>query len=87
MINCVTRAEDMSTDGRLRIMQQDDGDMIVVIVPASQERRRSESVEFCSVGCGGGRSPHTVKALRDLMTAMRKDNEERKIDNSGEGVV
>lgn len=86
-MNCVTRAEDMSADGRLRIMQQDDGDMIVVIVPPSEERTPSVSVEFCSVGSGGGRSPHTVKVLRLLMAAMRRDNAERKINDSGEGIV
>ena len=86
-MNCVTRAEDMSPDGRLRIIQQDDGDIIVTVVPDSHERRPSASVEFCSVGSGGGRSPHTVKALRDLMAAMRKDNAECASDYSGEGIV
>ena len=30
------------------------------------------SVEFCSCGMGGGRSPKTLKALLALMEAMRK---------------
>lgn len=37
-MQCVTRKEDMSPDGRLRILMEDDGDMIVVVVPASDER-------------------------------------------------
>ena len=41
MIKCVTRAEDMSPDGRLRIWQQEDGDVtegnVNLSIPGSDE--------------------------------------------------
>lgn len=86
MIKCVTRAEDMSPDGRLRIWQQEDGDLIVEIVPESAKEEPSVSVEFCTVGSGGGRSPHTRKALVALMAAIKLDNAESPIPNSGDGI-
>lgn len=75
----VERFEDMSPTGKLRLIEQDDGDMIVAIVPDVEESNRngrlpvSLSVEFCTFG-GGGQSPRTLDALRDLMTAMVLDN-------------
>ncbi len=72
----VTRKEDMSPRGRLRLIFQEDGDVIVVIDPDPDERMRDNSVEFCSVGGGGGRSRHTIEALRALGEAMIKDNTE-----------
>lgn len=69
------RFEDMSPRGRLRIWQQDDGDMIVEIVPdPGKEITYGDSVEFCAAGAGGGGSPRTLDALRDLMWAMADDN-------------
>lgn len=73
----VERNEDMSPNGRLTVIQQDDGDVIVGIVPNSMEDARRhyvQSVEFCSVGSGGGRSPRTLEALRALMDAIEADN-------------
>lgn len=86
MINVVTRAEDMSPDGRLRVWQQEDGDLIVEVVPESAKQEPSASVEFCTVGSGGGRSPHTRKALMALMEAIRRDNAETPINHSGDGI-
>ncbi|TFH48741.1 MAG: hypothetical protein E4H01_05745 [Lysobacterales bacterium] len=85
-MECVTRKEDMSPDGRLRILMEDDGDMIVIVVPASDEQSPSQSVQFCMLQ-GGGNSLHTRKALVALMAAMRLDNAERPNDYSGEGIV
>jgi hypothetical protein len=85
-MECVTRKEDMSPDGRLRILMEDDGDMIVVVVPASDERNPSQSVQFCTMQ-GGGNSLHTRKALVALMAAMRLDNAERPNEYSGDGIV
>jgi hypothetical protein len=87
MIKCVTRAEDMSPDGRLRIWQQEDGDFIVEVVPESAKQEPSASVEFCTVGSGGGRSPHTRLALAALMEAIRQDNAESPTPHSGNGIV
>lgn len=77
----VTRNEDMSPDGQLVLHQQRDGDVIVNIRPSKDDRDYEGSpfgvtVEFCT---SGGRSPNTLKALRQLMVAMEKDNEERPI--------
>lgn len=89
MASCVTRAGDMSPDGRLRVWRQEDGDLIVEVVPEYDERSPSPSasVEFCTVGSGGGRSSHTRKALFALIEAIKRDNAESPIPNSGDGIV
>ncbi len=70
------RFEDMSPRGRLRILQQDDGDMLVYVIedPDSQKNGASAGVEFCT---SGGKSPKTLAALRSLMLAMAEDNADR----------
>jgi hypothetical protein len=74
----VEREEDMSPDGKLKLIQQDDGDIIVVVQESLSEfRATSASVEFCIPGTGGGTSPETHKALLHLMEAMAADNERR----------
>ena len=35
-----------------------------------------KDVEFCTIGAGGGRSHHTREALKNLIEAIQKDNEE-----------
>ncbi len=71
------RLEDMSPRGRLRLIRQDDGDIVVAV---QSERdgmlQPGDSVEFCTIGTGGGRSRHTHAALLALMEAMRRDNAE-----------
>lgn len=69
------RFEDMSQLGRLRVLWDDDGDVIVAIVPDPKERDNG-SVEFCIPGSGGGQSTHTHKALIELLKAIKRDNEE-----------
>lgn len=69
----IARKEDMSTDGRLRLFKQPDGDMCVAII---DNDGNAASIEFCAVGAGGGRSPRTLQALYQLALAMRADNEE-----------
>lgn len=71
----VTRLEDMSQKGRLFVFQEDDGDLIIgvceeengLIQPASK-------VQFCTSFSGGGQSPNTFRALKELMKAIEKDN-------------
>lgn len=76
----VSRTEDMSPDGQLTLIQQDDGDIIVSIRSAKRCGIQTwADVEFCIPGMGGGASPETHRALRDLMAAMRADNEGRKV--------
>lgn len=69
------RFEDMSPRGRLQVLQQSDGDMIVCIIEDPDSRGccagLSASVEFCT---SGGKSPKTLAALRALMEAMAEDN-------------
>ncbi|RTL42961.1 MAG: hypothetical protein EKK53_11200 [Burkholderiales bacterium] len=70
------RFEDMSQRGRLRVIQQDDGDMIVYVIedPNSPNGGASAGVEFCT---SGGKSPKTRAALLALMVAMGEENAER----------
>ena len=69
------RFEDMSRRGRLRVFQQDDGDMIVSVVEdldsPNPTAGLSCSVEFCT---SGGKSPKTFEALLALMLAMADEN-------------
>lgn len=71
----VGRIEDMSTRGRMKLFREDDGDIIVSV---SSERdglvQPSESVQYCTPGMGGGRSPRTFNALINLAIAMDEDN-------------
>jgi len=81
----VSRKEDMSPDGKLVLIQQADGDIIVNVRTDESDSDYQGSpfgvsVEFCATGCGGGRSPHTLKSLKELMRAMVRDNEENKLD-------
>lgn len=72
-----TRYSDMNPDDRLRIMQQEDGDMIVSIVTLPKEPyiNSTMAVEFCT-RAGGGRSPKTLLALKALMEAMKEDEKD-----------
>lgn len=73
----VERYEDMSPTGRLVICQQDDGDMIVSIIPDRKESKHFiQNAEFCTLS-GGGQSLNTRKSLQNLMEAIEKDNQER----------
>ena len=71
----VTRFEDMSQRGRLTLTRQDDGDIIVGIIPDSEKLLQSRNVEFCTHG-GGGQSQNTLRALYALMEAIELDNQE-----------
>ncbi len=91
-IKTCERVEDMSPDGRLRLFREDDGDIIVSIVPPTSKMKGDYSfglsdmeVQFCSVGSGGGRSEHTRKALFALMEAIEKDNTENPIARANKG--
>jgi hypothetical protein len=73
----VERYEDMSPDGKLRVFLQPDGDVVLSIFDSGKQMMAS--IEFCSVGSGGGRSPNTLEALRNLYRAIERDNKERPI--------
>lgn len=72
--NLVERLEDMSPKGRLRVVFDNDGDVIVAIVPDPNSHDTGGSVEFCTIGFGGGGSPHTRNACIALFKAMERDN-------------
>ncbi|RNF58317.1 hypothetical protein EFK68_02685 [Pseudomonas aeruginosa] len=70
----IERPEDMSPDGRLSVCMDHEGDVLIrVIPPAEKADSYAPSVEFVS-HCP--RSRHTLAALRELMRAMARDNEE-----------
>lgn len=72
-MKAVERLEDMSRVGRLRLLIQDDGDIIVAVQSQTDDGfiANGDHVEFCT---SGGRSPNTLQALRDLFKAMELDN-------------
>lgn len=75
----IERFEDMSPRGKLILTQQEDGDIVVGIIPTSLEKARRHFVQtagFCTVGSGGGQSPRTLAALVALMDAIEADNRE-----------
>lgn len=74
----VERRDDMSVTGKLTVMLQRDGD-VVVNVCTDAEAGESATVEFCAGGSGGGRSMRTREALIALMVAIEADNAERPI--------
>lgn len=76
MTDQTSRLEDMSPDGKLVLLLQPDGDVIVNVRPSADDRDYEGSpfgvsVEFCA---SGGRSPKTLKALRHLFEAMKEEN-------------
>lgn len=66
----VGRMHDMGPDGFIRVLFDVDSDVIVELF----DGQASASVEFCTVGSGGGKSPRTREALIALMVAMEADN-------------
>jgi hypothetical protein len=77
----VQRYEDMSLRGCLQVTIEDDGDIIVCGVPGSLDdfKRNGlyQTAQFCTIGAGGGQSPHTLRALYALVEAIEMDNSER----------
>ena len=77
-----TRRDDMSPTDQLQLVLQDDGDVCIGIYKEPQVSSIGPvilDIEFCTIGTGGGKSPHTMKALRELVLAVAKDNEENPI--------
>ena len=90
----VERLEDMSPRGKLKLLEQRDGDVIVCVVEDINAEGPCAglpaSVEFC---VSGGKSPRTIVALRALMVAMAEDNldaaysSRRGLPDSSESIV
>lgn len=74
----VSRKEDMSPRGQLRIMQDDCGDILVAVYEDDGNGLIDNHavIEFCTCGAGGGQSPNTRKALIELAKAMELDNQQ-----------
>jgi hypothetical protein len=74
------RHEDMSPDGHIALVVEEDGDVILIVQNSSkggkigQDGQRA-SVQFCTFG-GGGQSRHTRNALLYLIQAIQQDNAE-----------
>ena len=74
------RLDDMSRDTELCVGSESNGDIYLMIYKKGIYIRNSQ-VEF--VGrFGDTRSPHTRKALYNLLEAIKKDNKENPIDPS-----
>jgi hypothetical protein len=81
------RKEDMSPNGMLEVFLDSDNNDIHVTVfedDGNGNLDSMSSVEFCCLGSGGGQSPHTMKALRDLAKAIELDNKERPLRSGNE---
>ena len=65
----------MSPNGSIALFQQDDGDIIIAV---TNDVGRTVSVEFCTIFGGGGGSPNTFEALRNLLDSIEKDNLENR---------
>ena len=59
---------DMGEKTRLKLLLQADGDVILAI--EDTERGRRLSIEFCSIGSGGGTNPIVVNGLRDIVRKL-----------------
>lgn len=68
------RTGDMDNVSKIVVLLQEDGDIIVGVVEEQFGKLVSASVEFCTPGSGGGLSPATHEALRNLIEAIRKDS-------------
>jgi hypothetical protein len=80
MSQTLTRPGDMHPLTSLNIHLQDDGDVVVWVGhPRFPKPDGEKEVEFTTIGSGGGRSPHTHKALRALFEAIKRDNDEEPI--------
>lgn len=81
----IVRVGDMHPNRALVMYVQRDGDIVMAItqdeIPigdtdTGNPEQRAAQIEFC---VSGGRSHHTLMALRNLINAMEKDNAERPI--------
>jgi hypothetical protein len=73
------RMGDMDCKAALVIHMQPDGDLVVWVGSPYYPSTDYREVEFCSIPAGGGRSQHTREALKNLIEAIQKDNEENPI--------
>lgn len=70
----VKRLGDMGEGTKLELLQEDDGDIIVYVIPETH-CIPAHQIQFCTLS-GGGRSHKTWMALCELIKAINEDNEE-----------
>ena len=75
-----SRYEDMSPKGRLTVIQQDDGDVIIMCTSGQGPDFSQTAVEFCMPMSGGGQSENTHRVLVALLEAIEQDNKRMKQD-------
>ena len=68
----VSRVGDMGEPYKLQLTREDDGDIIVSILPIGH-KWSDVAVQFCCGPGGGGRSYRTGLALSKLFEAMQAD--------------
>lgn len=73
MKNPVERVGDMGEGLKLQLLKEDDGDIIVSVIP--KDHKFGDGVQFCTPGSGGGKSPKTWNALLDLFKAMQEEEQ------------
>ena len=70
----VPRICDMRGGFKLNVLKSGvDGDIHITVMPVA-DKVSFQDVEFCA---SASQSPHTYKALNDLLVAMQKDAQER----------
>jgi hypothetical protein len=68
---------DMGEEVRMGLLLQADGDVVVTLQKVEGRLvLPGLSIEFCSVGSGGGRNPEIVKGLREIIQRL-VDKEKR----------
>lgn len=72
----VTIKGNMGPDERLRIMQQEDGDIILTIFQSDEASRSGRSMASIEFAAPHSKHRRTYHALHHLMDAMEKDAEE-----------
>ena len=82
----VDRKESVSPNGRLQLIIEPDGDVIVSVYPDPDEQGLGEesipgTVQICTPFSGGGGSPRTHRALLALFRAMSEDNADEMYGN------
>ena len=60
---------DMGEDTRLHLIQQPDGDVIIVLT--NTEKHTMDSIEFCT-GSGGGHYPWLTRKLREIIAECER---------------
>lgn len=81
-VKSVSRNEDYSPDGKLKVLIGEDGDVSIAIKQGTHPYGCEPflpTLKFCTYA-GRGRSMNTLRALYSLVEAIEKDNKENPIE-------